>query len=453
MGYFLLPVLAVTSSEPVIHLLQLLVLLAAIPATISLAIRLGAPPSQARIAAMLLVAFPTVLALTDSAMPDTLAMTLGVIGIERYLAWLDNRAIGSAIAAATCLGLAPYARIHTLCLFGIAALGMVVSSWREEKNRDFRVSAFLPLAIGIAIFLAVTLLTRESGSNGPLPPTSNMFTAGLASNVRALFSYYVLCVPVAILWVVSVRRWAVWLLGAAGAVFGIFSGLLKTSVPYAFIWVLAMFGLACIAHLAWRGARTRSPELFLAAWMLVPIVAVPYFQLPPKYLMATAPAAAIAGYAFLRGEKPAIRNLAFSVTIAACAILSLLILKADQQFADMPREAVAELVAPHTARGERVWFTGQWGVYWYAQKAGAKVVMAGVSDPRPGDLFLTGQQDFGAPVIALFPHRTLVAERVFAWTGGRTMGSHAGLYSNQFGPLPWAWGSGEVDRYQLWRIE
>ena len=29
----------------------------------------------------------------------------------------------------------------------------------------------------------------------------------------------------------------------------------------------------------------------------------------------------------------------------------------------------------------------------------------------------------------------------------------AGLYLNFWGPLPWSWGSGEIDRYQLWQIE
>jgi hypothetical protein len=81
--------------------------------------------------------------------------------------------------------------------------------------------------------------------------------------------------------------------------------------------------------------------------------------------------------------------------------------------------------------------------------------MTGTSMPQPGDLLMAGQQDGGGPVLRLFPHKTLIARRIFAWTGGRTMSipDKAGLYSNTWGVLPWSWGSGEVDRFQLWRIE
>jgi hypothetical protein len=39
--------------------------------------------------------------------------------------------------------------------------------------------------------------------------------------------------------------------------------------------------------------------------------------------------------------------------------------------------------------------------------------------------------------------------------GGRTMSKKdgAGLYSNTYGDLMWAWGTGEWNHYELWRFQ
>jgi hypothetical protein len=455
MGYFLLPAIMLGALEPLTHLLQLLALLAAVMATVSLALRFGAAPVEARFAGLLLVTFPPVLALTDTAMPDTLAMSLGVIGLERFVAWRENGRIGSAIMAALALGLAPYARLHALGLIGVGVVAAALQLWRNSSKSRLRWIGFSPLLAAIAIFLGVSHITREPGLGGSLPPQSSIMWERFGPNIRALFLNYVICFPIAVLWLISVRRGALWLVSAASCVFLICLGLVKMPAQAAVLWTLAAVAALCIAQMHWEGFRTRSPGLLLSIWLLVPCAVLPYRHLPSKYLMVTAPAAAIAGMALLRKESPAFRNAVATAAIGVFGIASLFILQADTQFAEMSRQASADLIAPRVAQGEKVWFTGQWGLYWYAQKAGANVVMAGVSEPKSGDLLVTGKEDGGAPVLERFPRRQLVAERVFAWTGGRTMSMRdkAGLYSNFWGPLPWSWGSGEVDRFQLWRIK
>ena len=452
MGYVLFPVIQFAALESVVHLVQLLTLLAALVATVSLALRWGAGRFEAGAAAMLLATFPPVLALTDTAMPDVLAMSLAVIGIERFSAWLEDGRIPSATVAALALGLAPFARLHAIGMIGLAFV-MAATTPRTRPAR--RWLDVLPLLAAAALFLALSLVTREPGSAGPLPPASRISAVTAGDNTRSLLSYYILCFPVAVMWLLSQRRRAVWLIAYAAAAYLIFLALARQGILASGISCMAAVSALSIAHLLWRGARRRSRELLLGAWLLAPCVAIPYLHLPPKYLMLSAPAAAIAGVALLRGESPAFRRTALAAFIAVGAVASVLILTADARFADMSRQASADLVAPHVAKGERVWFTGEWGLYWYAQKAGARVVMAGASEPKPGDLLIAGKQDGGAPVLERFPRRTLMEERVFAWTGGRTMSLpyRAGLYSNSWGPLPWSWGSGEVDRFQLWRID
>jgi hypothetical protein len=121
----------------------------------------------------------------------------------------------------------------------------------------------------------------------------------------------------------------------------------------------------------------------------------------------------------------------------------------------MSRTAADRLIAPRVKNGERVWFSGQWGSYWYAPKAGALLTKPGKPGPLPGELLVVGRLDGGRAALKRFPKRTLLETLSFSEPGWRTMSraDGAGLYANDFGELPVSWGSGELDRYEVWRIE
>jgi hypothetical protein len=446
MGYALLPVLPFASAEWVVHVLQLVALMAGIVATVSIALRLGASEFEARCAGMLMVVFPPMLAMTNTAMPDVLSMTLGAIGIERFLAWLDGRGVAPAVCSALALGVAPFGRMHALALIAVA--GWI--AW--QRGRLVRAAPILTGAL--AVFACLTLATREPGAAAGLPPASNISVRNVGQNARALLFGYVINFPVTLFWLIRRRRYLGWLSLAVAATFGVLFFGLRLYGQDAAVWAVGGLSVLCLTDLflcLWR-ARSCVP---LHVWMLAPCVVLPYIHLPPKILMISAPAAAFVSIGLLRDESPALRRAAATALIAGCAIVSLLVLHTDRQFAKMSKDAAATLVAPAVTKGERVWFAGRWGIYWYAQKAGAKVVLPNADEPAPGDLLLTEQYEARDPILDRFPRRHLVATRVFAWTGGRVM-SHrdrAGLYSNGWGPLPWSYGSGEVDRFELWRIQ
>jgi hypothetical protein len=219
-------------------------------------------------------------------------------------------------------------------------------------------------------------------------------------------------------------------------------------------WPAACLSMLCFLDVLRRGPRRDPWSPLFVLWFLVPCSVLPYVHLPPKLVMIAAPAAAIAALNLLRQETPALRRRVLAVSVTAFAIASLLILHADERFAGLSRQAAAELVAPNIRKGERVWFAGRWGMQWYALKAGAAVVVPEVSEPGPGNLLLTEEFESRDPILDRYSGRQLVSERIFGWTGGRVMSQrdHAGLYSNLWGPLPWWIGSGQVDRFQLWRI-
>jgi hypothetical protein len=53
------------------------------------------------------------------------------------------------------------------------------------------------------------------------------------------------------------------------------------------------------------------------------------------------------------------------------------------------------------------------------------------------------------------PPAILIKTFTVGGPGGRTMSlkDGAGLYTNFFGDLMWAWGTGEWNHYELWRFE
>jgi hypothetical protein len=459
MGYVLLPVIRFASTEAIIHILQFVLLSAGVVAAVSLARRLGAPPFEARAVGMLLVAFPPVLAMTNTVMPDVLAMSLGVIGLEGFQAWLESGKKSAGIRSAIALGFAPYARVHSLGLIAVAGMAAWLH-WNRLRSRGQSLphsrlfERALPLAIAAGIFAALTALTSERGAAAALPPAFNLDLGNVPRNSLALFWYYLVCFPVTAFWLVRVRRWGVWLALVVGVVFAtlLLSG--RFTPIHAARWTLATLSVLCILHLVWTGIRESSYEGMLGVWLLVPLVVTPYIHLAPKAAMICAPAAAIAGVGMLRRETAILRVRLLSGAIALFAVASLAILQADQRFANLPRQASAELVEPYVKSGERVWFTGQWGLYWYASQAGAHVVVPGKLEPAPGDLLITQTMEGLSLPLEVFQPREVIARRVFAWSGGRVMSQRAGagLYSNYWGPLPWSLESGEVARFELWRI-
>src|SRR5215471_6038908 len=90
MAYVLLPVANCANPERLIHLMQIVGLWCGIVATVSLAFRFGLGIFAACAAGLLFASTPPVLAMASTAMPEMLGMSLGVIGLERLVAWKEN---------------------------------------------------------------------------------------------------------------------------------------------------------------------------------------------------------------------------------------------------------------------------------------------------------------------------------------------------------------------------
>jgi 4-amino-4-deoxy-L-arabinose transferase-like glycosyltransferase len=464
MAWLLTPAILAGGAEWVAHLVQLLFLAVAILATVALALRLGLSPAWSGAAGFLLAATPVSLAMAGTAMADVPAMALGVAGLERLLAWSRERRVLQGLLAAVLLGLAALSRTHLLLVLGVGALLLVGEFWRRRSWTAAGWVPWIPLLSAAAIFVGVLVITRDPEAATGLVGTTlkQTYFLRIRSNVAAYLTHWVLALPLAIPWCILrprelLRRWWALVLGIALSA----ELLVGTNAPLAFAPIPGL-GLAVLLDVAIDGWRRRDPvQLALWAWLLIGLVAAPYAHLPSKYLLASAPAVAllVAREASSRGGRRAL------VATASCAVaglaLGVAILRADARFAGLGRRAAAELVGRPASAGQRVWITPHWGFQWYAERAGGRPMTLQPPHPAPGDLVVTSDNTDQSVLVlrALslsYPGRLQQLARIEERAqGGRVMdaGLNAGFFSNNWGFLPWAWGDGLVDGFDLLRIE
>lgn len=449
MSYYLVPALALGGQEWLVHLLQLVTLWFGIAATVSLALRFGMGVFGAVASGLILAATPPILAMTSTAMPDVLAMSLGVIGIERLSAWKQEQKFMQGVVAALALGLAPFTRMHLALLWPIAALLLRddarildVRGWWAIRNR------YWPLLLSVLVWIGALALTAEHRGTVGLG-FFWLYPQNVFHNLRSYFIQWMAAMPLGVAWLVlRNRKINSWLLIAMGAL------CIWTIIwirPGPGLWLCAIFGVFVLADIfLWAFQSRNSQRIALALWLLIPLVALPNVQLPVKYLVACAPAAALLIVEVSQSFHW--RTAALSGIVATGVVLGSIVLHSDARFAEMGREAAARLIRPYVAAGHRVWFASQWGFYWYALQAGARPLWTDQM-PAPGDYLARGEMEGYAETLKRLPPAALVETYTVAGPGGRTMSpkDNAGLYTNS-GELMWAWGTGEWNHYELWRF-
>lgn len=467
-AWLLLPSVLAGGREWVAHAIALAMLWVGILATVSLARRLGLGSRGMATAGLLVAASPAVLGMAGTAMPDVPAMALGAAGIERLVAWRHDRRWGRAASATLLLALAPLTRPHLVLLLGVGAVLLLADrpgagSWSDRLER------FLPVLGAPLIALAVLLVTRDPAPHaGNVAAAAATYSSGslerLTRNLVAFPVHWMLTMTFGLPWLAL--RWrevarSPWALGAgavgAGAV-GIALVIAGRS-PW-LLAPLAGLGTAALAD-AFLEARARRSldELALASWLLLGLAALPYVHLPSKYLVASAPAAAVLVALAASRLSGAATRLIVGATLVLGASLGLAIVRADAEFAGLGRRAVEALISPRVSAGRQVWFVGHWGFQWYAENAGARHVTLTPPYPAPGDVVVvsaaSGRSDQVLGMLARTYPSSVVVERMSdATPGGRIMNKRLGVgfFSNVSGYLPWTWSSSVIDEFTVWEV-
>jgi hypothetical protein len=455
MGYALVPTVLGGAAEWGAHVTQLIFVWAAVFAMSSLVLRMGWSQGYAKMGALLLVAIPPLLPMASTAIPDVLALAVGLVAIERLAAWKDERRWHQAAVAAIALGLAGIARAHLALLLPLGACFLMESTYPRELLRQFRKSLWLwtPVLAGGCVLFGMILATREHNLLLNPPPA---FTGveHIRGNLRSYLLYFAFPLPLAASW--AAARWTispyrvVLMILAAAAIALLLEP--RNRVPEI---VLTLIGGYVLANLLWDAWKCRDREsLFLCLWLLVPLPIVYYGHLPIKYLLPAMPAIILLSFRLSSAMPARIARTAGILVVIGGLAYSCLILRADAEFADFGRDAVPALIRPQVRAGKKVWFPNQFSAYWYAPLAGAELVVPGVREPGRGDLLVIGMLEGGTAFLQKFPNRKLVQALTHHYRFGRTMGAGASLYTN-WGDINWLWTfrNGEDGRYELWELD
>ena len=456
MGYLLVPVILAGGAEWNAHLLQIALACVAVFAMVKVALRLGYDGVQSSGAGMLIVAIPPFLSMASTAMPDIPALSFGLVGIERLLSWKDERRWHQAVAASLTLGMAPYARPHVAMLIPLGALWLFDEFQIRKAISQFRRQAFLwaPIFAAVFILLAVNLLTSDR-SSAAAPANILMGSGNFWSNLFAYLTYLFFPIPFTVVWLATQWRRAKFLVVIAGIPIVIAHFMVFPSRSLIQEWPVAavLYSLTALLDMIYQGLKSKDRiGILLSLWVLMPLPAAIYVHFPIKYMVAVLPAIVLILIRALPSLSKRRGTLAYGAMVFACTGFSLVLLRADADFAEYGRKAAAELIAPRVAAGEKVWYGGQWGFYWYAHEAGAQISKPGEPGPLPGDLLAVGLMEGGGATLNRFPNRELIDSRSYDSPHGRTMGFGAGLYSNSFGYVPWRWKPDARNVYELWRI-
>lgn len=462
MAWLLIPSAMAGGSEALAHLAQMVMFGVAIVFTVALASRVGLDDARARLAGLLLAATPAALAMAGTAMPDVPAMALGIVGLERLVAWRDEARPHQAVAATLGLALAPLARPHLLLMLGAGAL--LLHGVFGPRRGDAPARAWAPILLAPALTGLVALVVSDPNPEGVGMARAAASVSALryvAPNLAAFTVHWVLALPLAIplllLRTRAIARW--WWIGALGGallvpVFGV-------SARGVALGAIAGAGIAVLWAIGAEAWMRRDPvQLALGGGLLISLATLPYPHLPSKYLLASAPAAAILVARATSGISWRRITFVVAITCALGVALGVAILRADAVFAGLGRRAASELIAARVAAGHRVWFAARWGFQWYAEKAGGLPLTLTPPHPASGDLLVTSERIPAAdPVVQLlvkkFPRTRRLQVLEDREPGGRIMDetAGAGFFSQGWGYLPWAWGHEPVDTFELFRLE
>ena len=447
-AYVLAPVAALGRREWVAHLYQLLLLCGCLLATVSVARRLGFDARQANIVGLLTASNPVTLAMAATCMPDVMALTFGMAGMDRLLLFREDRRWGAGVASGLLLAAAVLCRASTVPLLLVGALLLMPASWKGAA------AGLWPLGIAVAAAAAFAGLNRGPAANASVAGAFQALTSlrNVPRNLVAFLCYQALTGPLLLYALLS--QGMKFAGGAAAlAAVGLALSMVTISTNLALYAVPAALGVCFLLAFASVAGRIRG-ALPLVLWLFSGLAALPYTHMAAKYLLPGVPAAAL----LIVLHAARVRQQRYPLTVAllvACGwICGALIVLGDTALASSQRDAVARQIAPRLRRGLKVWAGGQWAFLGYAEDAGAKALGNTPPLPEPGDYIVVSRLDYYGMLEQLPIHKELrntqIDERCGAFVLNRRM--RAGFYSVRFGYLPFAIGCGEVNAYDIYHV-
>ena len=287
-AWLLMPAVAAGGVEWLAHAVQVVFLALAALGTVSIAMRLGLTAGWAAAAGLLLVTTPVTLGMAGTAMPDVPAMSLGIVGLERMVAWHQEGGRRRALCGAVLLALAPLTRSHLAALLVLGPL-LLGADHLFHGDRSRSIARVLwPFGLAAAIAAVILLVTRDPdpGSGGLLSSAASLSNLeNIGYNALSFATHWVLATTFALAWIALrareiTRRWWIWV--AASLAFAARAWLAGPDASY---WIVPVAGLGVTALLdALLDAVERRDglQLALGAWLLASLPVAIYTPLPAQ---------------------------------------------------------------------------------------------------------------------------------------------------------------------------
>jgi hypothetical protein len=220
---------------------------------------------------------------------------------------------------------------------------------------------------------------------------------------------------------------------------------------------LAGSALLVVAIVAWI-EKPSADSTLLGLWLFgtVFFVAVVNWTVNARVLLPCAvPALLLATrWIELRPWPGAIKWM--RVAVVPTCVVSLLVGLADQEFANANRDFARETVQPYLARGERVWFTGHWGLQYYLEELGARPLDQSNQLFRFGDLLIypafNANLDLESVPAEFRELETVVVKPNTYWFHTVSPFAQAGFYFSEVSSLPYNVGESRSAEFAVMRI-
>jgi len=472
--------MADTESEWVFHLAFLIFPLLAAWGMYDLAVRFVRFPLAG---AALLVVSPVFLVLSHSLMTDVPLLSLSILAFSRFLRVMDGstRKTDWVVLMIGLLG-ASFITMTAIILVFLFALGAVVSGRPVERSsrRLLAILLGLPFVLWFLWFLLAylhydrfVLVNTVLHMNQRAAFDWRLFLIkGLSFvlNLGAVFTMP-LVAWIAFGWGLRLRiallvlfgafvPFYTWVSGWAWPDTLLFAVFLSTGALILWSLVASTPGVSMrlAAQLAKKRRVTQPPGSaageapasqgwwLMLLWFAGVLTAclVLYYSGSARYTLAALPVVVLLVLRELDrriNEAYFLRNLV-GLLVILTGIYSVWVSYGDYRFAQVYRDAAAELPAKYARPGRVIWITGEWGFRHYMNQAGARTLLQTMPGPRAGDIII--KPYVAMPWVTLFDpgEYTDLVEQRYAEIDSRVrmldFTSHAGFYSTGWGVLPFS---------------
>lgn len=456
----------VGESEPFLHVVFAFFPLLALVSIERFYHRGFAGPQQAALPAIvLLLAMPAFLVNAQTIMADVPSLACALLGMYFFLRAVEDRHVRSAIIAGLLFAVATFITYQMLFALPVAFC------YAAMRKRGWQ-SAFLALAVPVALFAGWILLIFLRFGVLPIAPEHfAQVGQGIAGELKRglrpdifwgkvvftlamlgaslLFAYAYRCVLMKKL-LAAARSVLIF------SVLAYFPATMFVSASRMQVIGLSLLLGVCMAVLvevvqtvaaAECDDRKRTKRAFFLVWgsaVVVYVIALMPFG-SARYLLPALPA-----FLLLLLDMPETleigprRRLSAQLVIGFALLFGLASAYADYRYADVYRDFAREVV--HFKRGRpestTVWYIGKWGMSYYLEKVGSRLLQPDSKEPKKGDIIIVPEMPrFWMPSQEVQMRMTFYASRAYRSPfplrlfNGR---SNAGFYAHHWGILPFA---------------